>query len=201
MYEILGKRIFDILFGTILIIFFLIPFLVIVVILFLKYGTSGVFFFQERAGLNGLPFKLIKFKTIEPTEVNFKAEIVKNTIVSSRFRIFLRKFSLDEIPQFYNVIKGNMSIIGPRPLYLKYNSQYSERQKLRLSVKPGLSGWAQVNGRNEISWEKKFELDVFYVENLSFKFDLKIIYLTVITVLNRKHVLPFFSNEFSSQST
>lgn len=122
MYEILGKRIFDILFGTILIVLFLIPFLVITVVLFLKYGSSGVFFFQERAGKFGLPFKIVKFKTIESSVVNLKGENLSNTNESSNFRIFLRKFSLDEIPPIYNIFRGNMSIIGPRPLYMKYNS-------------------------------------------------------------------------------
>lgn len=145
----------------------------------LYFANQGKpFFFQLRPGLNGKLFKIIKFKTMnERKDENGK-------LLSDAFRLtkigkFVRKTSLDEIPQLLNVIKGDMSLIGPRPLLPEYLPLYSETQNRRHEVKPGITGWAQVNGRNAISWEQKFEYDVWYVDNISFVLDFKIFFLTI----------------------
>lgn len=136
------------------------------------------FFFQLRPGKNGKIFKIIKFKTM-----NDKKDIAGNLLSDdqrlTKIGKFVRKTSLDEIPQLLNVVKGDMSLIGPRPLLSEYLPLYDDMQKRRHDVKPGITGWAQVNGRNAISWKKKFEYDVWYVENLNFFLDIKILFLTV----------------------
>lgn len=150
-------------------------------------GLKGIFFFQSRPGENGQIFTLIKFKTMteDRDEVGNLLPDEKRLTWIGRF---IRKTSLDEIPQLINILKGDMSFIGPRPLLVEYLPLYDEKQRRRHEVKPGISGWAQVNGRNAISWERKFEYDVWYVDNQSFWLDLKILFLTVVKVLKAEGI-------------
>ncbi len=145
------------------------------------------FFFQKRPGRNARVFSIIKFKTMNDRKDaagNLLSDIERLTSAGK----FVRKTSLDEIPQLLNVLKGDMSLVGPRPLLPEYLPLYSQTQKRRHEVKPGITGWAQVNGRNAISWEEKFKLDVWYVDNMSFWLDLKILWLTVRKVIVREGI-------------
>jgi undecaprenyl phosphate N,N'-diacetylbacillosamine 1-phosphate transferase len=148
---------------------------------------AGAFFYQERPGLHGRIFKVIKFKTMtdeKDGEGNLLPDADRLTPVGR----FVRSTSIDELPQLFNVLKGDMALIGPRPLLVKYLPLYSEEQRRRHDVRPGITGWAQVNGRNNISWKKKFELDVYYVDHLSFALDLRVLFTTVKKVLERKDI-------------
>ena len=154
------------------------PVFIIVVLLLFIANNGKVFFLQPRPGLNEKIFKVIKFKTMndkKDSDGNLLADSKRLTGVGK----FIRKTSLDEIPQLLNVIKGDMSLIGPRPLLVDYLSLYSDVQKKRHNVKPGITGWAQVNGRNAISWSQKFEYDVWYIDHLSFALDVRIFFLTI----------------------
>jgi undecaprenyl phosphate N,N'-diacetylbacillosamine 1-phosphate transferase len=186
MYKYFFKRIFDLLaafFGLLL----LSP-LFLVVTLGLYFANQGKpFFFQLRPGKDGVIFKIIKFKTM-----NDKKDVNGN-LLSDGERLtpigsFVRKTSLDEIPQLFNVLKGDMSLIGPRPLLVHYLDLYSDFQNRRHAVRPGITGWAQVNGRNAISWDKKFEYDVWYVDHLSFILDVKILFKTVLKVIKSEGI-------------
>lgn len=148
---------------------------------------AGVFFFQERPGRNGKIFKVIKFKSMTD-ERDAKGNLLPNELRITPIGAFIRKTSIDELPQLINVLKGEMALIGPRPLRVDYLPLYTREQARRHEVRPGITGWAQVNGRNAISWTKKFELDVWYVNYLSFLLDLKIIYLTVMKVVKRSDI-------------
>jgi lipopolysaccharide/colanic/teichoic acid biosynthesis glycosyltransferase len=145
------------------------------------------FFFQKRPGKHGKIFKVIKFKTMNDKK-GANGELLPDVDRLTKLGIFVRKTSLDEIPQLLNVLKGDMSLIGPRPLLPEYLPLYNETQKKRHDVKPGITGWAQVNGRNAISWKKKFEYDIWYVENLSFILDIKIIFKTIIKVVRSEDI-------------
>ena len=152
------------------------------VLIFVNGGKA--FFFQERPGKHERIFKIIKFKTMnDKTDAN--GELLHPSERLTKAGIFIRKYSLDEIPQLLNVIKGDMSIIGPRPLLIRYLPRYNDVQKQRHNIKPGITGWAQVNGRNAISWEQKFEYDVWYVKNQSFLLDLKIVFRTIYKVFKK----------------
>lgn len=186
MYEFFLKRFFDIIFSAIGLLLLLPLILIIIIMLSLKYRGSP-FFLQKRPGKDEKIFKLIKFKSMTD-EKDENGEPLPYHLRITKIGLFIRKYSLDEIPQLINVLKGNMSLIGPRPLLIKYLDLYNDYQKQRHKVRPGISGWAQVNGRNAISWEKKFNLDVWYVNNVSFKTDLKILLLTVKKVLLRENV-------------
>src|SRR5690606_10600705 len=181
MYTTFFKRFLDILLSLIGLLLLSPVFLTVMIILFFSNNGKS-FFLQERPGKNGSIFKIIKFKTMnDKKDVNgvllpFHERVTKTGL-------FIRKYSLDEIPQLINVLKGDMSIIGPRPLLVQYLPLYSETQKIRHHVRPGITGWAQVNGRNAISWEKKFELDVWYVQHLSMALDFKILILTAKKVI------------------
>jgi lipopolysaccharide/colanic/teichoic acid biosynthesis glycosyltransferase len=181
MYRELCKPFFDIISALIGLILLFPIFLVVTVFLF--FANDGKpFFFQLRPGKGGKIFKIIKFKTMndrKDAEGNLLPDSVRLTKVGS----FVRKTSLDEIPQLLNVVIGDMSIVGPRPLLTTYLHLYSNFQNRRHEVKPGITGWAQVNGRNAISWDKKFELDVWYVDHISFLLDLKILFKTVQKVI------------------
>jgi len=158
-------------------------FLIVWIVLLIKNNGSA-FFFQERPGKNERIFKIIKFKTMnDKTDAN--GELLPPSERLTKAGIFVRKYSLDEIPQLLNVIKGDMSLIGPRPLLVKYLPRYNDFQKQRHNIKPGITGWAQVNGRNAISWEQKIEYDVWYVNHLSFMLDIKILFLTVYKVFKK----------------
>jgi lipopolysaccharide/colanic/teichoic acid biosynthesis glycosyltransferase len=157
-------------------------FLLVTVVVFVVEG-SPVFFVQERAGLNGKPFNLLKFRTMRK-ESGVKEEDTDEKRLT-RFGSFLRRTSLDEVPQFFNVLMGSMSLVGPRPLPVRYLPRYSPEQMRRHDVLPGITGWAQVNGRNTLDWKTKFEYDVWYVDNHSLSLDLKIFFMTLHSVLLR----------------
>ena len=163
------------------------PLLVLVIVLLLINNKGSIFFLQDRPGRKQKIFKVIKFKTMndrKDAEGNLLPDHVRLTTLGK----FIRSTSLDELPQLINVLKGDMSLIGPRPLLIKYLPLYSETQKRRHEVKPGITGWAQVNGRNAISWNKKFEYDVWYVDHLSFLLDCKIVWKTIKKVLIREGI-------------
>ncbi|MEZ4855961.1 MAG: sugar transferase [Gelidibacter sp.] len=161
-------------------------FLIVMLILMIVNGGKP-FFFQERPGKNERIFKIIKFKTMNDKK-DKNGTLLSADLRLTKAGLFFRKYSLDEIPQLINVIKGDMSLIGPRPLHVRYLPLYNETQKLRHTIKPGITGWAQVNGRNAISWEQKFEFDVWYVKQLSFLLDLKILCLTVIKIFKKEGI-------------
>lgn len=148
---------------------------------------SPVIFKQQRPGLHGKPFYLYKFRTMTD-ERDENGELLPDHLRLTPFGQFLQKFSLDELPQLFNVLKGDISLVGPRPLLMEYLELYTPEQARRHEVKPGITGWAQVNGRNAISWEEKFKLDVWYVDHQSFWLDLKILFLTVIQVLKSEGI-------------
>lgn len=177
MYKKIIKPVIDIIIAL-LIIVLLSPVMLLLVVLLALNNSGTPFFVQRRPGKHGKIFKIIKFKTMNDRrdpEGNLLPDSERLTPIGA----FVRKTSLDEIPQLLNVIKGDMSLIGPRPLLPRYLELYNDFQRRRNEVKPGITGWAQVNGRNNISWDKKFELDVWYVDHLSFLLDMKILLLTV----------------------
>ncbi|MEH7336801.1 sugar transferase [Neobacillus drentensis] len=148
---------------------------------------SPVLFKQKRPGLNGKPFFVYKFRTMTDKKDN-KGELLPDHIRLTTFGKLLRKTSLDELPQLFNVIKGEVSLVGPRPLLIEYLPLYTPEQARRHEVRPGITGWAQVNGRNAISWEEKFKLDVWYVDNRSFWLDIKILFLTITKVFKSEGI-------------
>ncbi|ARQ06544.1 Putative sugar transferase EpsL [Macrococcoides canis] len=148
---------------------------------------SPIIFKQTRPGQFGKPFDVYKFRTMT-NETDENGELLPDSKRLTDTGKFLRKYSLDELPQLINVIKGDISLVGPRPLLMEYNDLYNAEQRRRLDVKPGITGWAQVNGRNALSWEEKFELDVWYVDHQSFMLDLYILYLTVIKVFKSEGI-------------
>ncbi|ELT9259628.1 undecaprenyl phosphate N,N'-diacetylbacillosamine 1-phosphate transferase [Campylobacter coli] len=185
MYEKWIKRIFDFVLALFLLVLFS-P-LILITALLLKITQGSVIFTQNRPGLDEKIFKIYKFKTMSD-ERDEKGELLSDELRLKAFGKIVRSLSLDELLQLFNVLKGDMSFVGPRPLLVEYLPLYNEEQKLRHKVRPGITGWAQVNGRNAISWQKKFELDVYYVKNISFLLDLKIMFLTALKVLKRSGV-------------
>ena len=186
MYKNFFKRIFD-LFISFVALLVLSPVFIVTTIGLYIVNNRKPFFFQIRPGRNERIFKVIKFKTMtdEKDEAgNFLPDADRMTKIGK----FVRSTSLDELPQLLNVLKGDMSLIGPRPLLVQYLPLYSKEQSRRHSVRPGITGWAQVNGRNAISWQKKFEYDVWYVDNMSLFLDLKIAYLTIKKVFIREGI-------------
>ncbi|WP_454047198.1 sugar transferase [Chryseobacterium sp. Marseille-Q8038] len=186
MYKNYLKRILDFVFSLMGITLLLPIFLIVMVGLFLA-NDGKPFFFQSRPGKKGKVFKIIKFKTMndkKDSNGNLLSDAERLTAIGS----FVRKTSLDEIPQLINVLKGDMSLIGPRPLLVQYLPLYNEHQARRHEVRPGITGWAQVNGRNAISWNQKFDYDVWYVENISLMLDCKIFFLTAKKVFIREGV-------------
>jgi lipopolysaccharide/colanic/teichoic acid biosynthesis glycosyltransferase len=183
MYKNIIKPLIDFLSAPIGFLLLLPIFLVTWMILMIK-NDGKAFFYQERPGKNERVFKIIKFKTMND-KTDQHGELLPAQQRITKTGIFIRKYSLDEIPQLLNVIKGDMSLIGPRPLLVKYLQVYNEEQKQRHLIRPGITGWAQVNGRNAISWEKKFEYDVWYVRNLSLILDVKILFLTIYKVFKK----------------
>lgn len=161
--------------------------IILLVALLLKCVLGAVLFRQERPGLNERIFTLYKFKTMSD-EKDENGNLLPDEFRLKPFGKVIRSLSLDELPQLFNVLKGDMSLIGPRPLLVKYLPLYNEAQKHRHDVRPGITGWAQVNGRNDISWEKKFELDLFYVRNCSFALDAKIALMTMVRVFQRSGI-------------
>ncbi|APS39326.1 sugar transferase [Salegentibacter sp. T436] len=181
MYRLFFKNLLDffIAFAALLV---LSPLLIPIIVLLALANRGKPFFFQKRPGKNERIFSIIKFKTMTD-EKDRNGNLLPDDKRLTGVGKFVRKTSIDEIPQLINVLKGDMSLIGPRPLLPQYLPLYSERQKKRHEVKPGITGWAQVNGRNAISWTKKFEYDVWYVENLSFGLDVSIIFKTIKKVI------------------
>lgn len=163
------------------------PLLLILTVIGAVQMKGNPFFSQERPGWHEKIFKLIKFRTMT-NERGADGELLPDSVRLNKYGRFLRSTSLDELPELFNILIGQMSIIGPRPLLVKYLPYYTEREKLRHSVRPGLTGYAQAHGRNEISWEKKFELDVWYVEHLAFLTDVKVIVDTIKVVLSHDGV-------------
>ena len=180
------KRIFDLTLSLVAIFVFSIPFFVLVLIARFKLG-SPTFFRQKRAGRNGKLFDLIKLRTMVDLR-DSDGQFLPDSERVTPFGHFLRRWSLDEWPELWNVIKGDMSLVGPRPLLPRYLGRYSPRQMRRHEVRPGITGWAQVRGRNAVSWEDRFEFDVWYVENRNLWLDIKILLMTIFAVLNRKGV-------------
>jgi sugar transferase EpsL len=177
----MAKRVFDFTGGVILLILMTPVMIVIALLVCINIG-SPVVFRQERPGLGGRPFKLLKFRTMSDL-VDEDGVLLPDEQRLTKLGQILRKYSLDELPQLINVVRGDLSFVGPRPLLMQYLERYTPEQARRHEVKPGITGWAQVNGRNAISWEEKFKLDVWYVDNVSLWLDLKILWLTVVKVL------------------
>lgn len=186
MYKNLIKPILDFILAFLLIIIFSPIILIVALLIKLKLG-SPILFTQERPGLNGKIFRIYKFRTMSD-ERDSKGDLLSDELRLKGFGKLIRKSSLDELPQLFNVLKGEMSFVGPRPLLVEYLKLYNQEQAKRHNVKPGITGWAQVNGRNAISWEEKFKLDVYYVEHISFMLDCKILYMTFFKVLKRKDI-------------
>ena len=180
------KRLFDLLFAIICFLVLLLPMLVLSLLVYFNFG-SPVFFIQVRPGLNGKPFKLIKFRTMSNAR-DSSGLLLSDVKRLTPFGRWLRATSLDELPELLNIIRGEMSFIGPRPLLMQYLPLYLPEQSRRHEVKPGISGWAQINGRNAISWEEKFRLDIWYVEHQSFALDLRIFLLTIWKVIRREGI-------------
>jgi undecaprenyl phosphate N,N'-diacetylbacillosamine 1-phosphate transferase len=186
MYKFFFKRLIDF-FGAFIGLIVLSPIFIIVVILLYFANNGKPFFFQIRPGKNGESFKIVKFKTMNDKK-DKNGQLLSDAERLTKVGSFVRKTSLDEIPQLINVFKGDMSLIGPRPLLTSYLDYFNEYESRRHEVTPGITGWAQVNGRNAISWDKKLEYDVWYVDNISFLVDLKIIFLTVFKVLKSEGI-------------
>jgi len=186
MYHRFFKRFFDFLISLIGLVL-LSPILLMISLLLYIANNGSPFFIQSRPGKNGWIFKIIKFKTMnEKRDQN--GNLLPDSVRLTRLGKFVRKTSLDELPQLINVLKGDMSLIGPRPLLIEYLPLYSPQQARRHEVCPGITGWAQINGRNTIGWQQKFELDVWYVEHISFLLDLKILLLTIKKVIRGKDI-------------
>ncbi len=186
MYKNYLKRLYD--FGVSLMLLILLSPVILIVTLMLFFANNGrPFFFQDRPGFNEKRIRIIKFKSMNDKR-DKQGDLLPDNVRLTKVGSFVRSTSLDELPQLFNVLKGDMSLIGPRPLLFKYLPLYSKDQRKRHAVRPGITGWAQVNGRNTISWKKKFELDVEYVDNLSFTMDLRIFFLTIKKILVKEGV-------------
>ena len=187
MYQHCFKRIIDFCIALVALLVIW-PFLLIVAIwLHFANKGAGAFFLQERPGLNGRIFKIIKYKTMTD-ERDDDGNLLPDSVRLTKVGKFVRSTSIDELPQLINVLKGDMALIGPRPLLPEYLPYYTERERLRHTVRPGISGWAQVNGRNHVLWEERFEYDAYYAEHLSFAMDIRIIIMTFKKVIQRKDI-------------
>ena len=180
------KRVTDFLLGIVLLIIVSPVVLLVSTVVFVSLGWP-IFFTQTRPGLGGKSFRLLKFRTMS-NQVDAAGNLLPDAERLSRVGLFLRCYSLDELPELLNIVKGEMSLVGPRPLLMEYLPLYNESQRRRHELKPGLTGWAQVRGRNALSWQEKFDLDVWYVDHRGFWLDLKIILLTAIQVLRPRGI-------------
>jgi lipopolysaccharide/colanic/teichoic acid biosynthesis glycosyltransferase len=180
------KRLFDIVVTSIILLVFSPVFVFLAILIKIKLG-SPVLFCQTRPGLNGTPFKIFKFRTMRDV-ADSDGKLLSDKSRLTPFGQMLRATSLDEQPELWNVLKGEMSLVGPRPLLMEYLPLYNKEQNCRHEVRPGITGWAQINGRNAISWEEKFKLDIWYVENQSFWLDLKILFKTASKVFIREGI-------------
>jgi len=186
MYNLFFKRFIDFVISLFVLVI-LFPFILVVSLCLIVSNHGKTFFFQQRTGKNERFFKVIKFKTMTDEKDalgNFLPDAKRITTIGK----FIRSTSLDELPQLINVLKGDMSLIGPRPLLIQYLPLYNKEQSRRHEILPGITGWAQVNGRNAISWQKKFEYDIWYVDHVSFLLDMKIFYLTIKKVFIREGI-------------
>lgn len=177
------KRLFDLIFGLALVILLLPLLALLAVLVYIDLGRP-VLFRQQRPGLQGKPFTFYKFRTMN-NRMDENGRLLPDEDRLTGFGSFLRRTSLDELPQLFNVIRGDMSLVGPRPLLMEYLELYTDEQMRRHEARPGVTGWAQVNGRNAITWEEKFRLDLWYVDNRSFFLELRIILLTIIKIIKR----------------
>jgi len=187
LYRCFFKRLFDFVIALIGFVIISPLFLLLWIWLSIANKGAGAFFLQERPGKDERLFKVIKFKTMTD-ERDAKGNLLPDAVRLTRIGKFVRSTSLDEIPQLINVLKGDMSLIGPRPLLVQYLPLYNETQRRRHEVRPGITGWAQVNGRNAISWEQKFDYDVWYVDHLSLSLDFKILMRTILKVFKREGI-------------
>lgn len=186
MYRNFFKRAIDLV-SSLMAFIVLLPLFIVITILLFVLNQGKPFFFQPRPGKNGRIFRVIKFKTMNDRR-DASGNLLPDELRLTAVGKFVRKTSLDELPQLLNVIKGDMSLIGPRPLLVDYLPLYNATQKRRHEVRPGITGWAQVNGRNAISWEQKFQYDVWYVDHLNFALDLRIIWLTIKKVIRSEGI-------------
>lgn len=182
------KRAIDILLSLMALALLAVPIVFVALAVYLKLG-SPVIFRQVRPGLHGLPFEILKFRTMTDDRDGNEV-LLPDADRIPRFGRFLRSSSLDELPALWSVLKGDMSLVGPRPLLVEYLPLYSSEQARRHEVRPGITGWAQINGRNAITWEEKFELDVWYVDNRSMLLDLKILLITLVKVFKKEGISP-----------
>lgn len=198
MYRKFFKRAIDITASAGVLIAFS-PFLLIVAVLlhFFNEG-AGVFFSQERPGYKGRPFRIVKFKTMNERK-DSDGRLLPDKQRITRFGAFVRNSSLDELPQLWNVLKGDMSLIGPRPLLMQYLPLYSPEQMRRHDVRPGITGWAQCHGRNNLSWTEKFKLDVWYVDNISFRTDCSVVWTTLKGVIKKENIENSQSTQFTTE--
>lgn len=181
-----AKRLFDLVFGLVLVVLLLPLLALLAILVYINLGSPALFR-QQRPGLLGKPFTFYKFRTMnDRTDIN--GRLLPDEDRLTGFGRFLRGTSLDELPQLFNVIRGDMSLIGPRPLLMEYLDLYTDEQMRRHEVRPGITGWAQVNGRNAITWEEKFGLDLWYVDNRSFLLDLRIILMTVARIVSKEGI-------------
>ena len=195
---------FDIILSITLLVLLMPIILLLACIIFFMLGRP-VFFRQNRPGLNGVSFKLIKFRSMSNKLDEF-GDLLVDSKRLNWFGKILRSSSLDELPELWNVLRGDMSFVGPRPLLEEYLPLYNEEQSRRHEVKPGITGWAQINGRNEISWEEKFKRDIWYVDNHSFRLDIKILFLTIKIIFLREgvntienEIMPTFKGKFNEK--
>ncbi len=187
IYEKFFKRLLDIICSFVAIIIFCWLYAIIAILVRVKLG-SPVLFKQERPGKDEKIFKLYKFRTMTD-ERDENGELLSDEVRLTKFGKWLRSTSLDELPEAFNILKGDMSVVGPRPLLVEYLPYYTEEERHRHDVRPGLTGWAQVNGRDTLQWQKKFQYDCFYVNNCTFLFDMKILFRTILMVLKKQDVL------------
>jgi len=195
LYRRFFKRLFDFVIALIGFIIISPLFLLLWIWLSIANKGAGAFFLQERPGKDERLFKVIKFKTMTD-ERDSDGNLLPDADRLTKIGRIIRSLSLDEIPQLLNVIKGDMSLIGPRPLLPRYLPYYTEKERLRHTVRPGVTGWAQINGRNNVNWDKRLELDIYYVENISFLFDIKIFIKTIFNVIKSKDVNVVATGEF-----
>lgn len=180
-----NKILFDKLLAVLLLFLFF-PFLLFISLInYLVFGS--IFFVQERPGKDGKLFNLIKFRSMSD-ERDETGKLLDDSLRLTKYGTFLRSTSLDELPELINILKGDMSFVGPRPLLTEYLALYNEEQAMRHSVRPGITGWAQINGRNNLSWEEKFDLDIWYVQNVRLSLDIKILFVTIIKVMKREGI-------------
>jgi sugar transferase EpsL len=180
------KRLIDV-FGSLILIIIFSPIMLVISILIIISMGHPILFKQIRPGLHGKPISILKFRTMVDKR-DEQGNMLPGKMRLTKLGIFLRKYSMDELPQLFNVLKGELSLVGPRPLLMEYLSIYTEEQARRHEVKPGITGWAQINGRNAINWDEKFKLDIWYVNNFSLALDMKILLLTIIKVIKKDGV-------------